>query len=50
MIGVPEVVNDSEIDENYFMKILEWSDIWMILITTNGMLLLRKTKFTQVSL
>ncbi len=44
IIDVQEVVNDSEIDENDFVKTLEWSDIWIILLNTNGMfyLLLRQ--------
>ena len=37
-IDVPEIVNDKETGEDDFLKILDWLDIWISLLTTNGML------------
>ena len=38
IIDVPEIVNDRETDEGDFLQILDWLDIWIALLDTNGML------------
>ena len=38
MIEVPQIVTDKETHEKDFMKILNWLDVWIILLETNGML------------
>jgi hypothetical protein len=37
-VDVPNVSKDSEIDEKDFRKILDWCDIWNILLKTTGKL------------
>ena len=39
-IIAPEIVKDGQTDEDNFMKILDWFDIWIILLNTNGTLFL----------
>ena len=35
-IIVPEIATESENDERNFRKILDWCDIWIVLLTTTG--------------
>ena len=37
-IIAPEIVKDGQTDEDNFMKILDWFDIWIFLLDTNGTL------------
>jgi hypothetical protein len=40
IVDIPKVAKDSEIDEDDFRRILDWCDIWIILLKTTG-----KTKY-----
>jgi hypothetical protein len=43
---VPEIATESEIDERNFRKILDWCDIWIVLLRTTGKPLPRKLDIT----
>jgi hypothetical protein len=36
IVDVPEIVTESVNDEDDFRKILDWCDIWILLLTTTG--------------
>jgi hypothetical protein len=36
IVDVPEIAKDSIINEDDFKKILDWCDIWIILLATTG--------------
>jgi hypothetical protein len=42
IVDVPEIAKESVIDEDDFRKILDWCDIWVLLLTTTGKSLRRK--------
>ena len=37
IIDVPDVFEDKETDKDGFKKILDWHDVWIILLRTGGM-------------
>ena len=36
IVEVSEVVKDSDIDEDDYKRIIDWCDIWIILLKTTG--------------
>jgi hypothetical protein len=45
IVDLPEVAKDSEVDEDDFRRILDWCDIWIILLKTTGK---SKSHFSKV--
>ena len=50
IIDVPEIVNDRDTDEGDFLKILDWLDIWIALLDTNGMLCAKFISISKLSI